>query len=374
MDIEQMLRFENEYTQLDFKKSQYRKEQSDNLIKDLIAMANANVKGPRYIIIGVKYFPDGNREYHPINPGDFVDEAEYQQLIRENVEPSLPFRYLSLRLEEGVFGYFVIDDPLDPPYLLKKDRRTLKTGDGWIRVGSSQNRLTRSDLDIIYNRKSSELSKEGFSTPTNSIFEQELRWASSANSNGTYFSVILDYGQEYGELTSSKRRELLEWAKKAAHEMGIEVHDAYTNSTTDLVEFWAPHNQSDFHMKYHHPGVVWLQFRNEEETILLEWLVMKYMQAKHLLQQVPHLKNLKEKQLAIALVNWPQFGIDLNPYVVDYDSLRQGHLRGVSLVERTSIDDEPNWEQFFKTTLERGLTESGYIGHGDGILALQLNL
>lgn len=142
------IEYENEHTCLDFKKAQYVKENYASLLKDVIAMANAIATGDKYIVIGVKHFPDGNREIHPIE--NFVDSATYQQIIRENIEPELHIEYEPYQHEQGLLGIFHLLDCTNPPYLLKKDFSNLKKGDCFIRKGSHQTKISRTDLDKIY--------------------------------------------------------------------------------------------------------------------------------------------------------------------------------------------------------------------------------
>jgi hypothetical protein len=58
MELEELIRFENENTGLDFKSGQYPTPAFEALIKDIVAMANAHFTGDRYIVCGVKHLPD----------------------------------------------------------------------------------------------------------------------------------------------------------------------------------------------------------------------------------------------------------------------------------------------------------------------------
>jgi hypothetical protein len=60
-ELDDVIKFENESTSVDFKAKQY--GNNEHLLKDLIAMANSNVIGDRNIIVGVKHFSDGTREF-----------------------------------------------------------------------------------------------------------------------------------------------------------------------------------------------------------------------------------------------------------------------------------------------------------------------
>jgi len=148
-DLRDVVRYENEHSALDFKAVQYRKDSHEDFLTDVLAMANANVLGDRHIIVGVKHHADGTRDLLGIKTADFVDPAIYQDLVRANIEPHLDLEYFSIELDGTLLGVIRISGCDHQPYLMKKDFGRLRTGDGFIRKGSHQTRLTRSDLDQI---------------------------------------------------------------------------------------------------------------------------------------------------------------------------------------------------------------------------------
>ncbi|WP_461492058.1 ATP-binding protein, partial [Pontibacter sp. HJ8] len=123
----------------------------DALLKDVIAMANSDIRGSRRIILGVKLRPDGTRDIIGIE--DLVDDGTYQQIISDNVEPQLIIKYYPFSFEFKKVGILEIHNADDPPYMMKKSynqsekQRSLKEGDSWIRVGSSQKPITRKNID-----------------------------------------------------------------------------------------------------------------------------------------------------------------------------------------------------------------------------------
>lgn len=174
-----IIEFENENTSLDFKSVQYKKEQFESFIKDIISLANAITKEDKYIIVGVKFIANGERNILGINE-EFIDEATYQQIIINNVEPEIVFEYFPLEFESKKLGIFKLKEISNPPYMMKKDFGKLKQGDSFIRKGSHQKRLTRSDIDKISSNKPKEnkfkgkvtFSFEEFEISTEKIIEQ----------------------------------------------------------------------------------------------------------------------------------------------------------------------------------------------------------
>tara|TARA_R110001606_G_C15309049_1_gene643424 strand:+ start:117 stop:1304 length:1188 start_codon:yes stop_codon:yes gene_type:complete len=151
-NLEEIIEFENENTELDFKSIQYVKNNYENLLKDLISMANAKTDNERYIIIGVKHKANGDRDILGIED-DFIDDATYQQIVNQNIEPELNFIYYPFDFKGKTLGIFKIFDCTNPPYMMKKSKVKLKIGDSFIRKGSHQTRLTRKDLDYFIEKR-----------------------------------------------------------------------------------------------------------------------------------------------------------------------------------------------------------------------------
>ncbi|WP_336788312.1 AlbA family DNA-binding domain-containing protein [Paenibacillus sp. MMO-177] len=149
MQLDEIIKYENENTFVDFKKTQY--SRNEDLIKDIMAMANADSDVlTRYIIVGVKLYPGGDRDYHAIPEHEFKDDADYQQIIRQYIEPEIKFSYFPYHFEENRLGIIKIYAGQSRPYLLKRQLGNLNPGDGYIRRGSQQARLIREDLEVIY--------------------------------------------------------------------------------------------------------------------------------------------------------------------------------------------------------------------------------
>jgi len=155
-EINELILFENENTRLDFKRDEYHKENYSSFLKDIISMSNSNTKEDRYILIGLKPKSGDDRGFVGI-PGELTDSAILQQLVYENIEPELSLEYLPYKHENYLIGVLKISNPNNPPYLMKKDygngKNKLYRGEGFIRKGTHQTRLTRKDYDRFTNQK-----------------------------------------------------------------------------------------------------------------------------------------------------------------------------------------------------------------------------
>jgi Putative DNA-binding domain len=133
------LRFKSEGTDLDFKRAQYRLSRAEEaekaeLLKDILAMANAWRDGPAHILIGF-----AERKPLPadvVGISDQLDDAQLQQFVNSKVKPKLEFRYEERMYEGKQIG--VITVPKQPrPFYLTKQYGSLKSNVVYVRRGSS---------------------------------------------------------------------------------------------------------------------------------------------------------------------------------------------------------------------------------------------
>lgn len=152
---------ENEF--IDFKLKLYEwsntKSKGDFLV-DVISLANSNVKGDKYIITGVKVKPDGERIIKGIEKEQALDSATYQELVTENIEPSLSIDFKIVDYDNKHFGVFRIYGSNDRPYLLKKKYGDYESGYIKIRRGSRNTNISRYVLDSIYKEKHASINSQ----------------------------------------------------------------------------------------------------------------------------------------------------------------------------------------------------------------------
>ena len=160
MDLLDLIKHENESTYLDYKKSQYTKNNYVDFLKDIMSMANADFDGEKYIVTGIKIKTDRSKDIIGIKKDDFIDAATYQQIIIENIDSDLHIEYYPINYENKLLGIFKINRSDDKPYMMKKDFYTLRKGDSFIRKGEHQCRLLRGDIDKIIRDK---INKNSFS-------------------------------------------------------------------------------------------------------------------------------------------------------------------------------------------------------------------
>ncbi|MEO8121815.1 MAG: ATP-binding protein, partial [Rhodoferax sp.] len=133
------LRYKSEGTDLDFKQTQYRfiggtEEDKGEMLKDILALANAWRDGTGYIVLGFK-----DRAPHPaevVGIALHIDDAQMQQFVNSKVKPKLTFRYEE-RLYEGKTVGLITVPKQKRPFFLAHPYGKLKSNVVYVRRGSS---------------------------------------------------------------------------------------------------------------------------------------------------------------------------------------------------------------------------------------------
>lgn len=133
------LRYKSEGTDLDFKQAQYPFVKAGEvakaeLLKDVLALANAWRDGTGYILLGFKDMRPHPAEVLGIT--EHFDDANLQQFVHGKVKPKLDFRYEEQLYEGKTVGVIAI--PKQPrPFYLAHAYGGLKSNIVYVRRGSS---------------------------------------------------------------------------------------------------------------------------------------------------------------------------------------------------------------------------------------------
>jgi len=145
--IEALL-FEEESTTLDFKQEQYsfinaNDHQKSELLKDVLAFANAWRRIDAYILIGVEEVK--GRRSKVLGIDDELDDASLQQFVNSKTQRPLIFEYKNAQIEGKKIGLITI--PINErPIYLKQDYGKLKRNIVYIRRGSSTDEATPDEI------------------------------------------------------------------------------------------------------------------------------------------------------------------------------------------------------------------------------------
>jgi hypothetical protein len=133
------LLFEAEGAELDFKREQYSFEGADDrvkseLLKDILAFANAWRRTDAYILIGVQEVKEA--ESVVVGISEHIDDAKLQQFVNSKTNRPVEFSYTPTSFRGKQIG--VIHIPVqDRPTFLTKDYGSLRRNTVYLRRGSS---------------------------------------------------------------------------------------------------------------------------------------------------------------------------------------------------------------------------------------------
>jgi predicted HTH transcriptional regulator len=155
MDIQELIEDHNEGIYLAFKREPFHADNKPELIKDILAFANASYTGDRYIIIGISKTHE-KLEIFPVNNPEHP--ASLQQYIHDNVTPELIVTYTPYNYKGNNLMIITISNTNEQPYYPVKainrgGKPFLKENDLWIRKGEHKVFGKREDLEKIYARK-----------------------------------------------------------------------------------------------------------------------------------------------------------------------------------------------------------------------------
>jgi hypothetical protein len=152
--LEDIALFESANSAVAFRGRAYAPSDAARFLSDVLALANAEVDGPRFLFVGVRDVAGSERSF----PG--VD-AEAMSLMRRtlpallarSVEPPFKIVLRALKIRGATVALLCLSECNNPPYLLRKNVAGLPAGVGWLRRGTRQAQLTRADLQRLFERR-----------------------------------------------------------------------------------------------------------------------------------------------------------------------------------------------------------------------------
>lgn len=138
-DLVERLLFEEEGSALDFKREQYPfagagAESKSELLKDILAFANAWRRTDAYILVGVREVKGGRSEL--VGVASHLDDADLQQFVNGKTQRPVEFSYRALQYDSKSIAVIHIPKQERPTYL-KRDFGKLAKEQVYIRRGSS---------------------------------------------------------------------------------------------------------------------------------------------------------------------------------------------------------------------------------------------
>jgi len=147
-----LIRNEDVDSALAFRERVYRRGDQTEMLRDLIALANAAVVGRRFLFLGVDDRPGRDRRFPGISERSWKSFCSVlPEYLGRTVEPRIPLKLTAVEVEGVLIGAVCLEPCDDPPYLLaRRVSATMPAGGGWARRGVKQRRLVRKDLQRIF--------------------------------------------------------------------------------------------------------------------------------------------------------------------------------------------------------------------------------
>ena len=125
----------------------FRKCEQEELVREVIGLANADVDGPRNILFGVNAGAAAGSGIVGIADSDMADLKKAHRLLSELIEPVLHLAFIYDRINGKLVGTLEIDGCDDGPYVVGRDfSDRLPRGQCWVREGYELRTVESGDL------------------------------------------------------------------------------------------------------------------------------------------------------------------------------------------------------------------------------------
>ena len=153
--IEDLVRFESAGSGVAFRERAYTRDERADLLRDVVALANAAVTGPRFLFLGVVDTPGGERRIVGLPRQDWrALKSGLKAMLGHMIEPAPTIVARSLKVDGVCVGTLCLPACADPPYLLSANAAdVLPAGGGWVRRGTRVVPLLRADLERMFATK-----------------------------------------------------------------------------------------------------------------------------------------------------------------------------------------------------------------------------
>ena len=148
-DLESIIRGAPESSVLSFRPRAYGSDH-ESFLTDLLAICNAHGSHTRILCLGVDNQSD-QRSFIGIDEENAAQCERAIALVNTYIEPAPAVRFVNLQIDGVRVGAYVLTGATETPYLMAKDfSPSLVTGMGFVREDTQHRRLTRTDLQVLF--------------------------------------------------------------------------------------------------------------------------------------------------------------------------------------------------------------------------------
>lgn len=171
------LRFKGEGSDLDYKAERYQfananDDAKSEILKDILAFANAHREGTAYILLGFRENPPHPAEVIGLTSDEAIDDSRLQQFVNSKLNSILDFRY-----EEGLYDdrcIAVISIPKQRrPFYLTKNYGKIAKDTVYVRRGSATGIASPNEIAMMGTTRGVVKAVLDFQTPENDPLPEE---------------------------------------------------------------------------------------------------------------------------------------------------------------------------------------------------------
>jgi hypothetical protein len=149
--LEDLALHENAHSALAFRERAYGPADAAEFLKDALALANAEVKGPRFLFVGVRDVVGDERAFPGIGAEALAEmRRALPATLARAVEPPFKLALRALAVRGVTLAMLTFSACDNAPFLLRRAAAGLPAGIGWLRRGTKQLQLTRADLERLF--------------------------------------------------------------------------------------------------------------------------------------------------------------------------------------------------------------------------------
>jgi hypothetical protein len=144
----------------------FRLPDQEQLVKEVIGLANADVDGPRYILFGINAGGMEGKRVVGIGDDAMADLKKAHRLVSSLIEPIVHLAFIYDRIDNKLVGALEIDDCNEGPYAVgEASSGELVSGQCWVRNGRDLREADAADLAAAAKLEESEEADEFIEPP-----------------------------------------------------------------------------------------------------------------------------------------------------------------------------------------------------------------
>jgi len=125
----------------------FRAPDQEELVREVIGLANADVEGPRYILFGINAGAMEGKGVVGIDESAMADLKKAHRMVSALIEPIVHLAFIYDRINGKLVGALEIDGCDERPYVVGKDfSERLSRGQCWVREGRDLRDVAHTDI------------------------------------------------------------------------------------------------------------------------------------------------------------------------------------------------------------------------------------